>query len=109
MTEVGSGGRAAARRRRPHQRLVATRTAGAAQPKPYGLEGEAVEQLVIEEEFRAAGIEAEDYGITGWVILVGAARHRRPGRRWVQPCARPGAHLVSALQQRARRVPTQRA
>ncbi|MGV0554895.1 acyl-CoA dehydrogenase family protein, partial [Mycobacterium kansasii] len=30
---------------------------------------DAVEQLVIEEEFRAAGIKRPDYGITGWVIL----------------------------------------
>jgi alkylation response protein AidB-like acyl-CoA dehydrogenase len=28
-----------------------------------------VEQLVIEEEFRAAGIKRPDYSITGWVIL----------------------------------------
>jgi len=28
-----------------------------------------VEQLVIEEEFRATGIKRPDYGITGWVIL----------------------------------------
>ena len=38
-------------------------------PKPWGLAADAVEQLVIEEEFRAAGIKRPDYGITGWVIL----------------------------------------
>ena len=38
-------------------------------PKPWGLAADAVEQLVIEEEFRAAGIKRTDYGITGWVIL----------------------------------------
>ncbi|MGH3969314.1 MAG: acyl-CoA dehydrogenase, partial [Mycobacterium sp.] len=38
-------------------------------PKPWGLAADAVEQLVIEEEFGAAGIKRPDYGITGWVIL----------------------------------------
>jgi 3-oxochol-4-en-24-oyl-CoA dehydrogenase len=38
-------------------------------PKPFGRAADAVEQLVIEEEFAAAGIKRPDYGITGWVIL----------------------------------------
>ncbi|CPR13124.1 putative acyl-CoA dehydrogenase [Mycobacterium bohemicum DSM 44277] len=38
-------------------------------PKPWGRAADAVEQLVIEEEFRATGIKRPDYGITGWVIL----------------------------------------
>jgi alkylation response protein AidB-like acyl-CoA dehydrogenase len=38
-------------------------------PKPWGRAAGAVEQLVIEEEFRAAGIKRPDYSITGWVIL----------------------------------------
>ncbi|MCB0927781.1 MAG: acyl-CoA dehydrogenase [Mycolicibacterium insubricum] len=38
-------------------------------PKPFGRAADAVEQLVIEEEFRAAGVKRPDYGITGWVIL----------------------------------------
>ncbi|WP_204079378.1 acyl-CoA dehydrogenase [Mycobacterium riyadhense] len=38
-------------------------------PKPWGLAADAVKQLVIEEEFRAAGIKRPDYSITGWVIL----------------------------------------
>lgn len=38
-------------------------------PKPWGRAADAVEQLVIEEEFRAAGIKRPDYGIIGWVIL----------------------------------------
>lgn len=38
-------------------------------PKPWGRAADAVEQLVIEEEFREAGIKRPDYGITGWVIL----------------------------------------
>jgi 3-oxochol-4-en-24-oyl-CoA dehydrogenase len=38
-------------------------------PEPWGRAADAVEQLVIEEEFRAAGIKRPDYSITGWVIL----------------------------------------
>jgi alkylation response protein AidB-like acyl-CoA dehydrogenase len=38
-------------------------------PKPFGREAGAVEQLVIEQEFEAAGISRPNYGITGWVIL----------------------------------------
>jgi len=38
-------------------------------PKPWGRAADAVEQLVIDQEFRAAGVKRPDYGITGWVIL----------------------------------------
>jgi alkylation response protein AidB-like acyl-CoA dehydrogenase len=38
-------------------------------PKPYGREAGPVEQLVIAEELKAAGITRPAYGITGWVIL----------------------------------------
>ena len=38
-------------------------------PRPYGREAGAVEQLVVEQEFAAAGINRPGYGITGWVIL----------------------------------------
>lgn len=38
-------------------------------PKPWGRAANAVEQLVIEEEFRKAAIKRPDYSITGWVIL----------------------------------------
>jgi 3-oxochol-4-en-24-oyl-CoA dehydrogenase len=38
-------------------------------PKPWGRAADPVEQLVIEEEFRAAAIKRPDYSITGWVIL----------------------------------------
>src|SRR4051812_5962018 len=38
-------------------------------PKPYGRDAGAIEQLVIEQEFEAAGIKRPAYGITGWVIL----------------------------------------
>src|SRR4051812_40073980 len=38
-------------------------------PKPWGRDAGAIEQLVIEQEFEAAGIKRPAYGITGWVIL----------------------------------------
>jgi alkylation response protein AidB-like acyl-CoA dehydrogenase len=38
-------------------------------PEPWGRAAGAVEQLVIEEEFSAAGVSRPGYGITGWVIL----------------------------------------
>ena len=38
-------------------------------PKPWGRDAGAIEQLVIEQEFNAAGIKRPGYGITGWVIL----------------------------------------
>ncbi len=38
-------------------------------PKPWGRDASAIEQLVIEQEFAAAGIKRHGYGITGWVIL----------------------------------------
>jgi hypothetical protein len=55
-------------------------------PKPYGLAAGAIEQLVIEEEFRAAGIQRPNYQITGWVILT-LVQHGTPDqvKRWVQP------------------------
>ena len=50
-------------------------------PEPYGREAGAVEQLVIEQEFAAAGISRPAYGITGWVILTLIQYgDRRPGR-----------------------------
>jgi len=38
-------------------------------PGPWGRAAGAVEQLLIDEEFSAAGVVRPDYGITGWVIL----------------------------------------
>ena len=38
-------------------------------PEPWGRAAGAVEQLVIEQEFAAAGVARPAYGITGWVIL----------------------------------------
>jgi 3-oxochol-4-en-24-oyl-CoA dehydrogenase len=38
-------------------------------PRPWGRDASAVEQLVVEQEFAAAGLKRPSYGITGWVIL----------------------------------------
>jgi len=38
-------------------------------PRPWGRAAGAVEQLLTDEEFSAAGVARPDYGITGWVIL----------------------------------------
>ncbi len=55
-------------------------------PEPYGRDAGAIEQLVIEQEFRAAGINRPAYGITGWVILT-LIQHGNPDQvsRWVNP------------------------
>jgi 3-oxochol-4-en-24-oyl-CoA dehydrogenase len=55
-------------------------------PKPWGRDASAVEQLVIEQEFAAAGIKRPRYGITSWVILT-LIQHGRPDQveRWVRP------------------------
>ena len=38
-------------------------------PTPFGRQAGAVEQLVVEQEFAAAGVKRPSYGITGWNIL----------------------------------------
>jgi hypothetical protein len=55
-------------------------------PKPWGRAADAVEQLVIDEEFAAAGISRPQYGITGWVILT-LIQHGTDDQiaRWVRP------------------------
>ena len=70
-----------ARRRRPQARqLIESGYAMPHWPKPYGRDAGAIEQLVIEQEFAAAGVKRPQYGITGWVILThDPARHRRAG------------------------------
>jgi alkylation response protein AidB-like acyl-CoA dehydrogenase len=50
-------------------KLIATGYATPHWPTPWGRAADAVEQLVIDEEFAAAGIKRPDYQITGWVIL----------------------------------------
>jgi alkylation response protein AidB-like acyl-CoA dehydrogenase len=55
-------------------------------PKPYGRDAGAIEQLVVEQEFKAAGVSRPAYGITGWVILT-LIQHGNPDQveRWVNP------------------------
>jgi alkylation response protein AidB-like acyl-CoA dehydrogenase len=55
-------------------------------PKPWGREAPALEQLVIDEEFRRAGVQRPDFGITGWVILT-LIQHGTEDQveRWVRP------------------------
>jgi len=53
-------------------------------PRPWGRDASAVEQLLIEQEFTAAGISRPIYSITGWVILT-LIQHGTPQQvaRWV--------------------------
>lgn len=55
-------------------------------PAPWGRGAGAVEQLVIEQEFAAAGVRRPMYGITGWVILT-LIQHGTEDQvaRWVRP------------------------
>jgi 3-oxochol-4-en-24-oyl-CoA dehydrogenase len=58
-------------------------------PKPWGRDANAVEQLVIEQEFAAAGIKRPSYGITGWNLLT-VIQHAEPQQvqRLVPPALR---------------------
>ncbi|MEI7915850.1 MAG: acyl-CoA dehydrogenase [Mycobacteriaceae bacterium] len=58
-------------------------------PKPWGRAAGAVEQLLCEEEFAAAGITRPDYGITSWVILT-LIQHGTPSQieRFVEKALR---------------------
>ncbi|GAA1783937.1 acyl-CoA dehydrogenase [Actinomadura chokoriensis] len=55
-------------------------------PRPWGVEASAGLQLVIEDEFRAAGVKRAQLGITGWVILT-LVQHGTQDQvdRWVRP------------------------
>jgi len=55
-------------------------------PTPWGRAAGAIEQLVIEQEFSAAGVKRPGYGITGWVILT-LIQYGTPDQveRWVPP------------------------
>ncbi len=55
-------------------------------PAPWGRAAGAVEQLVIEQEFKAAAITRPQYGITSWVILT-LIQHATEDQvaRWVMP------------------------
>src|SRR3954453_15672364 len=58
-------------------------------PRPWGRDATAVEQLVIEQEFAAAGIRRPSYGITGWNLLT-VIQHATPEQvqRLVPPALR---------------------
>jgi alkylation response protein AidB-like acyl-CoA dehydrogenase len=55
-------------------------------PAPWGRDAGAVEQLVVEQEFAAAGVTRPAYSITGWVILT-IIQHATEDQvaRWVRP------------------------
>ncbi len=58
-------------------------------PKPWGRAAGAIEQLLVDEEFAAAGVKRPDYGITGWVILT-LIQHGTPSQieRFVEKALR---------------------
>ena len=74
---------------RQKERLIETGYVMPHWPKPYGRAAGAVEQLVVEQEFAAAGVKRPSYGITGWVILT-LIQHgtEQQVSRWVGPALR---------------------
>jgi 3-oxochol-4-en-24-oyl-CoA dehydrogenase len=70
-------------------KLIATGYVMPHWPRPWGRAADAVEQLVIDEEFTAAGIKRPDYSITGWVILT-LVQHGTPSQieRFVEKALR---------------------
>ena len=96
---------AALDRQAQRDKLIATGYVMPHWPKPWGRAADAVEQLVIEEEFRAAGIKRPDYGITGWVILT-LIQHGTPWQ--IEQIRREGAaqgrDLVPAVLRTRRRL-----
>jgi alkylation response protein AidB-like acyl-CoA dehydrogenase len=67
------------------QRLIETGYIMPHWPKPWGRAAPAIEQLVIDEEFAAAGVSRPQFGITGWVILT-VSQHGTEDQiaRWVR-------------------------
>jgi hypothetical protein len=68
------------------QALIETGYAVPHWPAPWGRGAAAIEQLVIEQEFAAAGIKRPSYGITSWIILT-LIQHASADQvqRWVRP------------------------
>jgi 3-oxochol-4-en-24-oyl-CoA dehydrogenase len=68
------------------QALIDTGYAMPHWPKPWGRDAAAIEQLVIEQEFGAAGIKRPSLGITSWIILT-LIQYASPEQvaRWVRP------------------------
>ncbi|MFM9034581.1 MAG: acyl-CoA dehydrogenase [Mycobacterium sp.] len=93
--QVRSGIRAEARRiaaldeKAQLDELIATGYLMPHWPKPWGRAAGAVEQLLADEEFAAAGVRRPDYGITGWVILT-LIQYGTPSQieRFVDPALR---------------------
>jgi alkylation response protein AidB-like acyl-CoA dehydrogenase len=54
-------------------------------PRPWGRDAGAVEQLLIDEELRAAGVKVPNFGITGWNIMT-VNQYATPDQvdRWVE-------------------------
>ena len=54
-------------------------------PRPWGRDAGAVEQLLIDEELRAAGVKVPGFGITGWNIMT-VNQYATPDQvdRWVE-------------------------
>jgi alkylation response protein AidB-like acyl-CoA dehydrogenase len=86
-------------------------------PKPWGRDATAVEQLVIDEEFAAAGVRRADIVIGGWaaptIVAHGTPEQQerfvRPTLRgqivWCQMFSEPGAGSdLASLQTRAEKV-----
>ena len=57
-------------------------------PKPYGRAAGAVEQLVIEEEFKKASLHRPAYGITGWILTIIQHGTADQVERWVETALR---------------------
>jgi 3-oxochol-4-en-24-oyl-CoA dehydrogenase len=54
-------------------------------PRPWGRDAGAVEQLIIDEELRAVGVEPPAFGITGWNIMtVNQYATPEQAERWVE-------------------------
>jgi alkylation response protein AidB-like acyl-CoA dehydrogenase len=68
------------------RRLVETGYVVPHWPAPYGRDAGAVEQLVVEQELRLAGIKRPNYGINAWVVLT-LIQHATDDQiaRWVPP------------------------
>jgi len=68
------------------QALIETGYAMPHWPKPWGRDAGPLEQLVIQQEFAAAGIKRPSLGITSWIILTLIQHARRDQvARWVRP------------------------
>ena len=98
-------------------RLISTGYVQPHWPKPFGLAAGAIEQVVIDQEFRSARVKRPDYGITGWVVLT-LVQHGTPSQIerfvdkalrkdevWCQLFSEPGAGSdAAAIKTRAVRV-----